>query len=51
MTQIVLDSFYTHKAEPNKTRYFQCDAGQEFRLKITRSEGFPYLDSKVCKQG
>lgn len=30
---------------------YQADASQEFKLKITREAGFPFLETKLCKSG
>ena len=46
--QLNLDSFYTEKVG-KEDRLLQVDATQEFSLKITRTNGFPYFAYQTCK--
>jgi len=47
MQQVRLDSFYV-KSKANEVTILQVDGTQEFSLKVTRTEGFPYIAYKVC---
>lgn len=49
MNQLTLDTSYVHKALAKTVKIFQVDATQEFKLKITRSAGFPFIDKALCK--
>lgn len=49
INQLQLDSSYVHKGTANSAKIFQIDASQEFKLKITRSAGFPFIDQALCK--
>jgi hypothetical protein len=49
--QLMLDNFYTQKSDSGKATYFQIDGSQEFQVKITRNEGFPFLAHTICKSG
>lgn len=49
--QLTVDNFYTQKSERGKVTYLQIDASQEFTVKITRNEGFPYISHTICKSG
>lgn len=49
--QLTLDTFYTLKSEAGKVSYMQVDASQEFKVKITRTDGYPYLSHTLCTSG
>ena len=45
----MLDSSYLHKAAKDSVKLVQIDASEDFKLKITRNEGFPFVDKIMCK--
>ena len=49
--QLMLDSFYTVKSKAGEETFFQVDNSQEFTIKLTRTNGFPYLTHTICKAG
>jgi hypothetical protein len=51
MTHLMLDQSYVYKGQKDKVKIVQVDASVEYSLKITRSEGFPFLDKETCKNG
>lgn len=48
--QIIIDTSYVHKANAGDVKIFQADASNEFVIKVTRNEGFPYIDKVVCNE-
>ena len=50
ITHLRLDTSYVYKGKKSNVKIVQIDASDEFTLKISRSEGFPFTDKKLCKK-
>ncbi len=48
LKNMALDNFYIKKLASNEVALYQIEATQEFYLKVSRTEGFPYITTKMC---
>ncbi len=47
---MIVDTSYVQNSKAGEAKIFQADGSNEFILKITRNEGFPFIDKVVCNK-